>query len=99
MPAGKRGRLCPLYLHPQIMEFNNQRGHFISALKQSPSTTKITHTPSLEVQHSHMHYETGSSNAGGILFDKRSMRQVDARKTAGKPHNRESGPGPVQVHG
>jgi hypothetical protein len=51
VPAGKRSRLCPLYLHPQIMEFNNQRGHFISALKQSPSTTKITHTPSLEVQH------------------------------------------------
>jgi hypothetical protein len=51
VPAGKRGRLCPLYLHPQIMEFNNQRRHFISALKQSPSTTKITHTPSLEVQH------------------------------------------------
>jgi len=51
VPAGKRSRLCPLHLHPQIMEFNNQRGHFISALKQSPSTTKITHTPSLEVQH------------------------------------------------
>jgi len=29
-----------------------------------------------------MHYETGFSNAGGILFDKRRMQQADARKTA-----------------
>jgi hypothetical protein len=29
-----------------------------------------------------MHYETGFSNAGRILFDKRRMQQADARKTA-----------------
>jgi hypothetical protein len=51
VPVGKRSRLCPLNLHSKITEFNNQLGHFISALKQSPSTTKTTHTPSLEVQH------------------------------------------------
>jgi hypothetical protein len=30
------------------------------------------------------------SNAGGILFDKRSMHQADARKTAGGPQNQEA---------
>jgi hypothetical protein len=29
-----------------------------------------------------MHYATGFSNAGRILFDKRRMQQADARKTA-----------------
>jgi hypothetical protein len=29
-----------------------------------------------------MHYETGFSNAGRILFDKRRMQQADAQKTA-----------------
>jgi hypothetical protein len=51
VPAGKRSRLCPLNPYSKIAEFNNQLGHFINALKQSPGTTKITHTPSLEVQH------------------------------------------------
>jgi hypothetical protein len=27
-----------------------------------------------------MHYETGFSNAGRILFDKRRMQQADAQK-------------------
>jgi hypothetical protein len=49
--AGKRSRLCPLNPHSKITEFNDQLGHFINALKQSPSATKTTHTPSLEVQH------------------------------------------------
>jgi hypothetical protein len=51
VPAGKRSRLCPLNPHSKTTEFNNQLGHFINALKQSPSTTKATHTPSLEVRH------------------------------------------------
>ena len=51
VPAGKRSRLCPLNPYSKIAEFNNQLGHFINALKQSPGTTKITHTPSLEVRH------------------------------------------------
>jgi hypothetical protein len=51
MAAGKRTRLCPLYPRSKITEFNNQPGHFSSALKQSLRTTNATHTPSLEVWH------------------------------------------------
>lgn len=88
MPPGKRSHLGPLNPHSKVMEFSNQLGHFINALKQSLNTTKTTH-----IRHSHkatrssahcehMRYETGFSNAGGILFDKRRIQPADARKTA-----------------
>ena len=88
MPPGKRCRLGPLNPHSKVMESSNQLGHFINALKQSLNTTKTTH-----IRHSHkptrrsaiydhMHYETGFSNAGRILFDKRRMQQADTQKTA-----------------
>jgi hypothetical protein len=51
VPDSKHSRLCPLYLRSKTTQFNNQPGHFISALKQSLRTTGITHTPSLKVQH------------------------------------------------
>jgi hypothetical protein len=43
MPPGKRCRLGPLNPHSKVMDFGNQLGHFINALKQSPNTTKTTH--------------------------------------------------------
>jgi hypothetical protein len=48
MPPGKRCRLGPLNPHSKVMEFSNQLGHFINALKQSLITTKTTH-----IRHSH----------------------------------------------
>ena len=41
----------------------------------------LTQPTRSSVIYDHMHYETGFSNAGGILFDERS-RQADAQKTA-----------------
>jgi hypothetical protein len=87
MPPGKRCRLGPLNPHSKVMEFSNQPGHFINALKQSLNTTKTTHIRNSHKHrkvsnYDHMHYETGFSNAGRILFDKRRMQQADARKTA-----------------
>ncbi|MBT1513328.1 hypothetical protein KIP88_22810 [Bradyrhizobium sp. SRL28] len=88
MPPGKRCRLGPLDPHSKVMEVSNQLGHFINALKQSLNTTKTTHIPPLtptirsSAHCDHMHYETGFSYAGRILFDKRRMQQADDRKTA-----------------
>jgi hypothetical protein len=48
MPPGKRSHLGPLNPHSKVMEFSNQLGHFINALKQSLNTTKTTH-----IRHSH----------------------------------------------
>jgi hypothetical protein len=42
----------------------------------------LTQTTRSSAQCEHMHYATGFSNAGRILFDKRRMQQADARKTA-----------------
>ena len=44
----KRCRLGPLNPHSKVMEFSNQIGHIINALKQSLNTTKTTH-----IRHSH----------------------------------------------
>ena len=88
MPPGKRCRLGPQNPHSKVTEVSNQLGHFINALKQSLNTTKTTHTrhphktTGSSGQCEHMHYETGFSNAGRILFDERRMQQADARKTA-----------------
>ena len=46
------------------------------------SYSPLTQTTRSSAHCEHMHYETGFSNAVGILFDKRRMEQADARKTA-----------------
>ncbi len=42
----------------------------------------LTQPTRSSVIYDHMHYETGFSNAGRVLFDKRRMQQADAQKTA-----------------
>lgn len=42
-PPGKRCRLGPLNPQSKVMEFSNQLGHLINALKQSLNTTKAAH--------------------------------------------------------
>lgn len=84
MPPGKRSHLGPLNPHSKVMEFSNQLGHFINALKQSLNTTKTTH-----IRHSHKATRSSALRAHALrdgIFQRRrnTVRQKEntARRCA-----------------
>jgi hypothetical protein len=90
MPPGKRCRLGPLNPHSKVMEFSNQLGHLINALKQSLNTTKAAHIATHTNRQKfgtceHMHYGTEFSNAVGIRFDKRRTASRCAKEQGLRP--------------